>query len=73
MNGISTVEACKRNVLSKSTLPGEVHVLIRFRVRSTPHGCAWILAERTLLMILGMMERPGSIIDEYRPRTLWYS
>ncbi len=64
------MDAFRRRLLSKSTLPGEVHVLTRFSVRSTPQGCAWILADRTLPMILGMTERPGSSIGRAQRRTL---
>ena len=54
-------------LLSKSAQPGELDFLMRLRVKSTPQGCAWILIDRTLLMILGMSERPGrSILQAQR-------
>lgn len=40
----------------------EVHISMRLSVKFTPHGCAWILADRTLPMIRGMSERQGSIM-----------
>ena len=66
MNGILTLDAVKRRLLSKSTQPGEVHVLM---IKSTPQGCAWILVDWRLLMILGVSERPGrSILPAQRQK-----
>ena len=43
---MTIVDEMERRELSKSILPADVNLRIRFSERSTPHGCICVLVDR---------------------------